>query len=162
MTEDTRRKISETLKRKGIEPQKKFIGFGADHPRWKGGMPRCSDCGVVLRDRYSKRCTGCHHAQYRGDKVWNWKGGVRTETQLIRGSVQYRQWRKAVFKRDNYTCQFCGARGVQLNADHVKRFSDYPELRFDLDNGRTLCEPCHKTTDTYAGRGTSKKAQLCQ
>lgn len=71
-------------------------------------------------------------------------------------SLEYKLWRKAVFKRDNYTCIWCGIKGSEpkgfLNADHIKPFSLYPELRFELSNGRTLCVPCHKKTDTYKGK----------
>ena len=69
-----------------------------------------------------------------------------------RRSPEYRKWRKSVFERDDYTCQWCGMRGKTLNADHIKPFSYYPELRLNLDNGRTLCKPCHMKTDTWGGR----------
>lgn len=64
-------------------------------------------------------------------------------------------FRNEVFKRDNYTCQLCGKHGGNLNADHIKSFSEYPDLRFDLSNGRTLCVPCHRNTDSY-GRQPAK------
>lgn len=62
---------------------------------------------------------------------------------------EYKDWRTKVFKRDNWTCQDCGQRGGVLNADHIKPQSLYPELRFKVSNGRTLCRPCHKKTPTW-------------
>ena len=93
----------------------------------------------------------------KGELHFNWKGGRTSKNQLIRTSLEYKLWRKAVFERDNYTCVWCGARcgkgrEVILNADHIKPFAYFPELRFAIDNGRTLCRECHKTTDTYAGK----------
>ena len=61
-------------------------------------------------------------------------------------------WRKAVFARDEYACVNCGARGVRLNADHIKPFATYAGLRFDISNGRTLCVPCHRRTPTYGNK----------
>ncbi len=90
----------------------------------------------------------------RGDKHPNWKGGITSINQKIRHSLEFKLWRTAVFERDNYTCIWCGdkngnGKAVILNADHIKPFYAYPELRFAIDNGRTLCISCHKTTDTY-------------
>jgi len=77
------------------------------------------------------------------------KGTKTSEAMLIRSSDAYIEWRKAVFERDNYICQLCGQHGGRLNADHVLKFSDYPDLRLDVNNGRTLCETCHRKTPTY-------------
>lgn len=84
--------------------------------------------------------------------AYNFKDeGKTTEYKKIRKSDKYRLWREDVFRRDNWTCVECGARG-QLHADHIKAFSLYPELRFELTNGRTLCIPCHQKTDNYGAR----------
>jgi 5-methylcytosine-specific restriction endonuclease McrA len=88
----------------------------------------------------------------RGSENWNWKGGITPIGQKIRASKEYILWRTAVFMRDDYTCQTCKQRGGKLEADHIKPFSQYPELRFAIDNGRTLCHECHKTTDTYLSK----------
>lgn len=90
----------------------------------------------------------------KGAKCHLWRGGITPINRHIRTTVEYKIWRQSVFERDNYTCIWCGARSgkgnkVILNADHIKPFAYYPELRFAIDNGRTLCEPCHKLTDTY-------------
>jgi 5-methylcytosine-specific restriction endonuclease McrA len=71
----------------------------------------------------------------------------------IRESLEYRMWRRSVYERDHFTCVFCGATKVPLEADHIKPFALFPELRFAIDNGRTLCKPCHRTTSTF-GRNT--------
>ncbi len=90
----------------------------------------------------------------KGEKSMFWKGGVSAPNEIARKSMEYRLWRESVFKRDNYTCQQCGLRGgcgkkVVLNADHIKPFSLYPDLRYAIGNGRTLCVDCHKKTPTY-------------
>lgn len=78
---------------------------------------------------------------------------------LIRGSKEYKLWRKAVFERDDYTCQSCKKRGNGiLNAHHIKPFALFPELRLAIDNGSTLCEPCHKNTDSYLKRPKTRAA----
>lgn len=73
------------------------------------------------------------------------------------GSAEDREWRLAVFTRDNFTCRNCGARG-RIEADHIKPYSAHPELRHDLENGRTLCVPCHRRTPTY-GYGAYRYAK---
>lgn len=89
------------------------------------------------------------HTVTVGANHWHWQGGKTTEHEKLRKSIKYKNWRTAVFERDDYTCQMCGKRGGKLNADHIKPFSLYPEFRFELSNGRALCVACHKTTDSY-------------
>ena len=61
-----------------------------------------------------------------------------------RNSSDYKNWRMAVYMKDNFTCQSCGIRGVELNAHHIKSWRSFPEERFNIDNGITLCVDCHK------------------
>lgn len=67
-------------------------------------------------------------------------GGDRED---IRSSPEYIEWRKSVFERDNYTCQQCGSQR-DLQAHHEKQVVFYPELKYDVDNGKTLCKECHR------------------
>ena len=79
-----------------------------------------------------------------GERHWNWRGGVATEHTKIRNSPEYKAWRDAVFHRDKYRCKKCGTRPRWVEAHHVQSFSINVELRFDVDNGITLCRECHK------------------
>src|SRR3990167_7887434 len=89
----------------------------------------------------------------KGEKGSNWQGGKTAIHLKIKNSLEYKLWRKAVFERDNYTCIFCGDnKGGNLEADHIKPFALFPELRFAIDNGRTLCRECHRKTNTYGGK----------
>lgn len=90
-----------------------------------------------------------------GEKSATWKGGVTPEHLKIRNSKKYRGWRQSVFDRDNYECQYCGIKSekgvnVYLHAHHIKGFSAFPELRFELNNGITLCKSCHYKEHTNA------------
>ena len=92
----------------------------------------------------------------RGEKSHLWKGGATEEHKILRVSVEAKLWREAVFKRDNWTCQNCNIKGGTLHSHHVKPFSLYPDLRFDVNNGQTLCRDCHKLTDSY-GKNNNQK-----
>ena len=85
----------------------------------------------------------------RGEKSPSWRGGITPINRAIRGSLDYKLWREAIFKRDNFTCQECGERGGSLHAHHIKPFAYFPELRFAIDNGLTLCVSCHEKTENY-------------
>lgn len=77
----------------------------------------------------------------RGEKHHYWKGGINKENSKIRTSLQHKEWRYKVLERDNHTCVNCGSK-ENIWVDHIKPFSLYPELRFDINNGRALCRPC--------------------
>ena len=78
-----------------------------------------------------------------------WKGGITPINAAIRMSLEYQNWRRTVFERDGYRCLDCGQLGGRLEADHIFPFAHFPRLRFDMNNGRTLCRECHKQTKTY-------------
>lgn len=82
-------------------------------------------------------------ATLQGITLEEWNGFIENENNLIRKSDEYAKWREGVFKRDNFTCVKCGSKD-ELNADHIKCFALYPELRLEIDNGQTLCVKCHK------------------
>ncbi|MBI2642366.1 MAG: HNH endonuclease [Candidatus Wildermuthbacteria bacterium] len=91
---------------------------------------------------------------FRGPGGPNWRGGTSSIHKRLRHSLRFKRWREAVFKRDDYRCQFCGVRSmkgnrVELHPDHIKPFALYPKLRFEVTNGRTLCAPCHRKTPTW-------------
>ncbi len=68
----------------------------------------------------------------------------QSATNTIRRGFEYREWRTAVYERDDYTCQSCGERGGQLEAHHIRAYAECAELRFDVGNGVTLCQRCHR------------------
>ncbi len=148
--------------------KKKFNGNYKDGRTLKDYF--CIDCNkkVWMNSKYCKKCMGLNQC---GKNNYNWKGGITSLWQLIRELYESKDWRKEVFQRDNYTCQECGDnQGGNLEAHHKKRFSIilqeflnyYSQFSiiedketlvrlaitwkdfWDLDNGQTLCNDCHK------------------
>jgi len=86
-----------------------------------------------------------------GEQSNFWKGGKTPFLKRLRTSIEYDEWRRKVFERDGYKCQNCGSR-KDIQADHIKPIALFPNLIFDIDNGRTLCKKCHNKTITF-GKG---------
>lgn len=137
---------------KGIVNPKK-IHYGKNNGSWKGGpvSHKCAWCGKdffaqhsIKRECCSRICAGKLQIERLGSP--NYKDGRTPINNIIRNCSDYNQWRDAIFKRDYYTCRDCGKRGGYLEAHHLKSFSEYPELRFNTNNGKTLCLECHRKT----------------
>jgi hypothetical protein len=83
-----------------------------------------------------------------GSRCPAWKGGISSINNALRNSTEARQWKREVFRRDNFTCQDCGAKSsrghkVHIQAHHLQSWSEFPALRFEVSNGLTLCHLCH-------------------
>lgn len=111
----------------------------------------CLECGVTFRPTTTKKsnkfCSQkCYwenmKKEYFGEKCNAWKGGLRKKDYYLRRKF-HKYEHKKVLERDNFTCQFCGVVGGDLQVDHIKSWSEFPELRFDINNCRTLCAKCH-------------------
>lgn len=103
---------------------------------------------------------GKPYTAIQGERNPNWKGGITPLNQQVRHCLKYKEWIKAIFERDNYTCVLCGKRGSgDLEADHhpkyfcqimfdnkIKTLEDAEKCSemWDINNGRTLCMKCHK------------------
>lgn len=128
--------------------------------KWRQSMEgrRAWNKGVKLSDLHRKHLSEAHllSDKQRGERHPRWRGGLGNENYQLRHSFIYRQWRLSVFKRDDFTCQRCGVRGCFIEAHHLKSFCKHPELRFDVNNGVTLCVPCHARLDVY------RKQTLCR
>lgn len=113
---------------------------------------QCDHCGGAIKIRASHvrrgRCmycsNECKYSDWREhpERNPNWKGGATAERHNPRLAWEYRRWRTAVLERDNHICQECGATS-QLHSHHVMSWAEWPSLRFDVPNGRTLCRSCH-------------------
>lgn len=87
-------------------------------------------------------------------------GEIRDGSGSQRNMPQYTEWRSAVYERDQYTCQECGANG-KLVAHHIKQWAHHPDLRFDVSNGITLCNDCHVLKHPHLGflnRGKARES----
>lgn len=134
------------------------LGLTRSPKEANGQAWQSEEVNKVRREKLAKLC-----ARQKGSSAPSWRGGLTSLNKLLRSSTIYINWRSAVFARDKYTCQHCGDKGGQIEADHIFPFSALLERHnitdreqaincsdlWHLDNGQTLCRPCHEKTDTY-------------
>ena len=169
--------VSRAIRKAGIDVKPKHITYGdivypdrkgANSPTWKGGTHRCPDCNIEIGYRYSKnnsavRCKPCANKFYRGENNACWKPKELHNTVLnnrIRHSADAKDWRNAVFVRDGYMCKICGENTRTLAAHHLDAFEIFPEKRFDVDNGVTLCGVHHTQFHRMFGFGKNTAEQF--
>lgn len=155
---DVRLKISKGLtgKTPSLETRKKMSLAKLGKPGYWTGKKRLSMAGNkygFLKGNISWN-KGKHMLSQMGKNHWNWKGGSSSEREKAIKTLEYKQWRDAVFKRDNYICKECGVtngngKSIFLQAHHIKPWSKFPELRYDINNGITLCKKCHSKTFVF-------------
>lgn len=114
----------------------------------------CTSCAYIkiaaknknrkVPEKQKRHLSKVRMGRFTGEDNPNWRGGVTPENTSIRCSTEYEEWRIKVFERDRGVCQKCGIKPQIANAHHVKPFYRHPDLRFDIDNGITLCEECHR------------------
>jgi hypothetical protein len=131
---------------------------------------RC-DCGAekvvagyklrVTDPKLRTHSCGCYNKEVRpkGRDHYKWDDSLTDEDRAKkhRGDEEFRV---AVFERDGYVCQVCAAMGGVLNAHHKDNWRDFPEERFDPDNGITLCEECHQKFHKDCGYKHNTAAQF--
>lgn len=168
-------KIKDTSK---MNKEKKETYLGEKNPFWKGGKPKCIDCGKIVSNYGNKRCRKCSgifrrgrkqpniskaklgKPNYKTRKYGNGKMKNYPESERIRKSFEYELWRKAIFQRDNFTCQRYRIFGGELRAHHINNFADFPELRLALDNGITLSKKAHGEFHKIYGKRNNTRGQL--
>lgn len=162
-SEDEKKRISSSMKGRlqppmKIETKLKISKALTGREAWNKGLPMWWNparmTGKVAwnkgkKGEYTTSKRGKKQPQVSGKNHWAWQGGITPINRKIRGSLEFKDWRRSVFERDGFKCVNCGKEGGWLEADHIKQFAYYPELRFEIKNGRTLCKPCHKKTETY-------------
>lgn len=115
----------------------------------------CKNCNEVYfkknesdkRSYCSKNCRSEGMSKrYSGEKSPTYKGGLTDYRRKIRSNFIYKSAQKAIFDRDDYSCQMCGKRGGLIEMHHIKPFSENKDLRYETYNLITLCNLCHNKT----------------
>lgn len=107
----------------------------------------------------------CFWAWSKTSENPQWKGDAYPANRRLRQSLKAKNWARLIIARALHKCEICGVKRSKtqlLHADHIKSWAMYPELRFDLSNGRALCVPCHIKTDTWGMKAKFQSIYLQQ
>lgn len=132
----------------------------------------CDCCGKHSRLTYSDYnkhnydgktyCQPCYsHLFLSGENNYNWNPNITDEERQIgRNYPKYKAFIKRVLARDNYTCQGCGRKHLDLEVHHLNGYNWFIEGRTDETNAITLCESCHSNFHSQYGNKHSTKEEF--
>jgi hypothetical protein len=151
-TEKSRKKISLSLM--GRKPPRTAFKsedmIGENHWNWRGGMPKCKKCGKLLttRNPHTGYCRKCYASIFIGEKNPKWIKDRLSIARVIGGNerkgLAYYYWRTSVLNRDGHVCKINnGDCQGKLEVHHILSWKDFPELRYEINNGITLCQAHH-------------------
>ena len=117
---------------------------------------------IVDNRAKGRSCPKCSLEGRSGENAYNYNPDLTDgDREKRRDNKRIPFWRKEVYVRDNYTCQVCGDnQGGNLNAHHLMGYNKYLKLRFDKNNGTTLCKKCHIDFHSIYGKGNNTKEQF--
>ena len=114
-------------------------------------------CNKECQNKWqSENIRGKNHPNWNRDLTDEERNNSR-DRRKIEG---YTLFIASVLKRDNYTCQITGKTGVKLEVHHLNCFSDFKEVRMDLDNCITLSKEIHKLFHKIYGNRHNTKEQF--
>ena len=121
---------------------------GEGNPKYnKESHKICIECDKKVWRR-SERCKECF-SKWKFQIKENhprWKGGITSENRRFRSKIEWKKWREAVFARDNFICKECGMKNCFLEPHHIIPIRSDKNNVYNINNGITLCRPCHKKT----------------
>ena len=114
----------------------------------------CPKCDIEIDDR----ATTCRACNKSGEDNPCYRHGLsKMQASPERSiTIEYAEWMKSVFARDNWKCQHCGS-DAKLRAHHIYSYAKYSELRLNVANGITLCEYHHKQLHQLFGLNVKPK-----
>lgn len=113
---------------------------------------KIKSCGCLLRDYY-KTIKGSNHPNYNPN--------LTDEERLLSKNKRFdrdeklRDWILHIFKKDDFTCKKCGDK-KDIQAHHIMPWAKHIDLRYDINNGITLCKICHRKFHHIYGNNCDK------
>lgn len=147
-SEEVKRKISSTLK--GHVPVNKGkVGLQIAWNKGTNGLLKAWNKGLHVSGNSGHKRSEESKKKVSGENCYRW---IKDRTKLKgynldnedRRSPIYTNWRKQVWLRDNFKCKIANpdCKG-RIEAHHILGWVDHPELRFNINNGITLCHAHH-------------------
>jgi hypothetical protein len=96
-----------------------------------------------------------------GDDAFDTKYSLIPRQYVSERDYRHAEWSLDVRRRDGFMCQKCGkGHAYTIHAHHIEAYNTAIDLRYDVNNGISLCRECHADFHATYGKGGNTRAQL--